>query len=164
MRDSIPVFATRADWLAGLEKLMANSGVTILARNRNSGDFATRIENLREEPNFGASEYGDQVRDAVYLIVPSQGNDDVSSIDLSTSSCLVYRPGGVFTEKCLIAGQISSSPESSPFYEAAATALTDGFKRIKAYLVGPEALKLLKSGARLTYNFRASQDFDLRLP
>ncbi len=77
---------------------------------------------------------------------------------------VVLKPGGLYGRDCLIAGQLSTmsaSPVSIALFQRFARAIRSDFKKVRSYMVGPEALRLWKAGTRLTIAVSASRQFDL---
>ncbi len=57
----------------------------------------------------------------------------------------------------------STAPESVELYGHFASSIRKLFRRVQAYWLGPEAMRLFAGGMRFTVGIRASSKLDLRL-
>lgn len=81
---------------------------------------------------------------------------------------LTFTPGGLWTEEILLCGRFAtvSASLSGPAKRLMSRfrdQVKKHFVRVKAYHVGPNALRLLKAGKRLTVAEQSPHDFDLTL-
>lgn len=84
---------------------------------------------------------------------------------LCNPKSVVLRPGGMVEENTILAGQIgttSQAPASLQLFAAFSRAVRQNFVKVKSYWVGPEAIRVLDGGGRLTANLKAASDYDLR--
>jgi hypothetical protein len=71
---------------------------------------------------------------------------------------------GILNKDILIMGEISTVSEtkkSDELYKLFSRTLVKGFKKIKGYYIGEEALDLYKSGYRLTMAVQSPKEYDL---
>jgi hypothetical protein len=62
-----------------------------------------------------------------------------------------------------VVATVSEDPDSIALYKGSVRELTRGYRKIRMYLVGPEALRMLESGKRLvTIGVRSPAEYDLR--
>jgi hypothetical protein len=78
---------------------------------------------------------------------------------------VVLRPGGIYGDGCVIAGQIGTcneNPVSMDLLAFFTKTVKKHFKKVRSFWVGEGALKILDSGGRLTTNVKAPIEYDLR--
>lgn len=78
---------------------------------------------------------------------------------------VVLRPGRLVDERTLLAGQIgtaSADPASVGLFSAFSGVVRKQFVKVKSYWVGPEALRILDAGGRLTSTPKAPPEYDLK--
>jgi hypothetical protein len=83
---------------------------------------------------------------------------------LANPRTVALRPGGIVREGVILAGDIgtaSDDPHSQQLFSRFARAVRREFAKVKSYWVGPEALRLLDSGWRLTSGLRSPPEYDL---
>ncbi len=98
-------------------------------------------------------------------ILQKKGKPHYSIDQLANPKCLVLRPGGMLNPSTVLAGQIgtaSENPESSELFSNFSTLMRQRFTKIKSYWVGPEALRVLDAGGRLTANVKGLPEYDLK--
>jgi hypothetical protein len=129
-----------------------------------------------EIPNLGLARYGEQIQEDRYLVVdaatkvearpvPQRRGGVLYAVDhIANPSAIWFRPGGLFQEHCLIGGEILGvgNAESLALYRPFSRAVMAGFEKIKRFYAGPEASRLLHSGARLTLSAASPAEYDLR--
>jgi hypothetical protein len=79
-------------------------------------------------------------------------------------SSIILAPGGFCSKRTLLAGRIGTMHDNSVSMELYALfrrELLRGFTTVKSFVVGPEALRLLESGGRLTVDAQAAAICDL---
>jgi hypothetical protein len=117
---------------------------------------------------------GAAVRAAGYLVVPA--GEPIELVFISRQrfaltqqgnpNTVVIHPSGVFDQSCLVAGKIrtiSEHREAQALFRDYAREVTRGFKKIRNYRVGPEALQLMQKGKRLvTIGATERTEYDLR--
>lgn len=178
MSRSLQVFATRSDWSPAMEEFELRYEPQFVKVGPWDSPAIVPIGSLSHWDKLGIAAFGDQARETTYLIIPKdepivpravaersgrvryvvdQGENPVS---------VAFRPGGLYKSSCLIAGYIGTvSPDRSAarFYSEIIELLLSGFTKVKSYHLGPDAMRLLNDGFRLTYHHQAPVDYDLRL-
>lgn len=98
--------------------------------------------------------------------VPQKDGGTRYSIDqLANPTSIVLRPGHVWDERTLVAGQIGTASSDANSLRLLATfkdAVRKHFTRVKSYWVGPEAGTILDSGGRLLPTEKSPPEYDLR--
>jgi hypothetical protein len=77
----------------------------------------------------------------------------------------VLWPGGLHAPDVLISGRIATTELTSIAKElqrVMVRTVTKGFRRIQAFRLGPEALRMFEGGARLTMATQMTPAYDLR--
>jgi hypothetical protein len=78
---------------------------------------------------------------------------------------ITIHPGGIYQDRCLLAGQlgtIATDDDVLSLFRDYSSHLTKGFRRIRGYRVGREAMELANRGVRLTTGARAPVEYDTR--
>jgi hypothetical protein len=110
-----------------------------------------------------------------YLVVPSAAPIVVQEvpqrrggiryvIDHRENPSVVFRPGGMFGNDCLIAGEVGTprtDEASLAIWKLFSKYFFLEFVKIGLYKVGPEALRMLHAGLRLTPDIKWSREIDL---
>jgi hypothetical protein len=128
---------------------------------------------------LGMSKTGDAARSVTYLamsagdnvhveVVPQRkGGVRYSLTQLGNPTSIAIKPGGIFENGSLVAGSVgtvSEHAESIALYNDFKRSVTRGFDKVRSYLVGPGALRLLRNGIRLvTMGVDESIEYDLKL-
>jgi hypothetical protein len=127
-------------------------------------------------PDLGIALAGDSNFEPTFLVLPSEvplrvravpqrrGGVKYAVDQLENPGTIIIRPGGRYGESVVIAGMVGSvhdDRETENLLNDFSQALKKHFTRVKSYLVGPGARKLLDSGARLTKNVNLPKEFDL---
>src|SRR5262249_49812017 len=97
-----------------------------------------------------------------------QGNnvERICVDQLLNSDSVEFKPGGVWNEDVVLHGRVATASESQmsqTLMKRFQAAIKKAFSKVKAYYVGPQALKLLQSGKRLTISAQSPKEFDLGL-
>ena len=85
---------------------------------------------------------------------------------MANPGSIVLRPGGKYSETTVITGMLGTvkdDPEARELLRVFSEELRRSFSEIKGYWVGPNALKLLKDGGRLTNAVAAPVEYDLEV-
>lgn len=127
-------------------------------------------------PGLGVAKTGESVREPTFLVmfqghkltvrtVPQRRGGAKYAIDQEGNpGTVAIRPAGLYNDSVLIAGMVGTvhhDENAIKLIRLFSTALKRDFKKIKSYLVGPEAKKLHDSGLRLTHNVRAPASLNL---
>jgi hypothetical protein len=131
-----------------------------------------------EIPGFGVSRHGDYSGEDVFLVmekgveitveeVPQQKGGVLFDIGLMENpTAFSFKPAGRFGEKTIIQGCVGTAtgnPKSIASCKLFWRGLSNGFKKVNGYYVGPEAYRLLEQGWRLTPATQCPPDLDLRI-
>jgi hypothetical protein len=170
-------FATRNDLAPGLERLDSELRLKYVPY-LDPGPSPPAFSSLTEVPDLGVARSGDNMTGHCYFVVNAAAPVPILAvteksgkvqhmIDLDRAPpALILRTGGVFGERMLIAGNVGpvgEREESRALYRAFAPELLRGFVKIKAYQVGPEAVRMLEAGWRLvTMSVRSPVGYDLQ--
>lgn len=163
------VYGTRKDWIPGLSKIEDELQPCF----SELGLYATRdlrsFPSLARLDDLGISRSGAHGGERSFFISPKgtllrmtevpqrKGGVLYKVVHEDNGVCVCFCPGGIFQEQCLVPGVIgtlSDSREASEFFLHVSSSLLAGFRQVKEYMVGPEAMQLLDSGFRLTYNHK----------
>lgn len=96
--------------------------------------------------------------------IPQRGGGEKYAVHTETLSAVSIHYGGMFKGERLIASQISpvgDDETSGEIYELLRRVIHRRFEKINSYYVGPESLKLLDSGVRLTSTAKSPETHDL---
>jgi hypothetical protein len=171
------VYATASDMEPGLVDIERSMPLEYVLAGMFPTNETVRYPSALAVPNFGISRTGrgPTIDGHNYIVVPKGASivvQDVPQrrggvryvIDNRENPCVVFRPGGMFGRDCLIAGEVGT-----PRTDQVSLAIWNLFHRhffrefvkIGLYRVGPEALRLLHSGLRLTPDIEWSRVTDL---
>jgi hypothetical protein len=174
MRQRFEVFGTKDDWIPGLTKIEAEFRPKYARLGLFESSEAQAFSSLAALPELGISLFGSYPTGQVYFIVPNEISLSMRaipqnrggllySIDMGKNEvCIQFCPGGKFQEGCLISGLLactSESAEATRFFSEISSHLLKGFEQVRDYRVGPEAIRLLDGGFRLTtHHLRSPAD------
>ena len=134
--------------------------------------------NLIKDKNLGIAESGDWVHCISYIVskedqiiriedVPQKNGGILYSVDqLINNETIVFKPGGFFPDKNLIAGSVGTAydnNDSLELYKIFIKHIKANSKKIGTFYVGKEAKQLLDSGWRLTCNIKSPAVYDLKV-
>jgi hypothetical protein len=83
---------------------------------------------------------------------------------LTNPDSVVFTPGGVWNEDIVLHGRVATASESrisQALMKRFQAPTKRTFSKVKAFYVGPKALRLLESGKRLTISAQSPREFDL---
>jgi hypothetical protein len=160
------MYATTADYEPVLQAMEAQRSLTY----SRCGVFDTPTPPLfssgLELPDFGIATRGDSAGESAYLVMDTSAGLQTDRFELYsggtryevsqlTNPCsIVFRPGGVFEERCLIQGELSTvsrDPASVALYRAFVREFKKRFTPMhNHWWLGPEALQRFREGMRLT--------------
>lgn len=169
-------FATREDLEPGLRTLEKNPLKYVLCGLFPS-ESAPAFESLLALESLGRASQGNSTLCDQYLVLPRGAELKIRSVpqrkggtkyavdQLANPVSIIFQPGGRFGENALIvgsAGTASEHPESLALLRSFGQAVTRGFKKVRQYLVGTEALNLQQRGVRLiTMHVDEDREYDL---
>jgi hypothetical protein len=173
------IFATRSDLISGIEQIESQRELYYANTDFDKPEDLKALESLQDCQEIGYNTTGKYITGLTFLVVDRKYNFNIEkikqnkggylySIDQSNNPySIMFQPGGMYNETCLIRGTIatiSDAKESRELYRFFSKTIIKNCKRIKGWYIGPEAMKLAKSGTRLI-TMHASQDpiYDLTL-
>ena len=170
------IFATAEDWVEVLQDVESQRSLKYVQVGLFEGAERPVFDSFSSLPDLGIAQAGDSNFEPTFLVLPSEVAIRVRTVpqrssgakyavdQLENPGTIVIRPGGRYGESAVIAGMVGSvhdDPETENLFSDFSQALKKHFTRVKSYLVGPGARKLLNSGGRLTKNVNAPKEFDL---
>lgn len=172
------LFATRNDLEPGIRAFEAKRSVKYMETGLFE-TFPTEVySSLLEVPDLGIAKYGQAPLEACYLVldastevrireVPQRRGGVRYALDaVANPKSINFRPGGMYQDRCLIMGEITTMPDdptSIELYRLFVREVTKGFVQVQECRIGPEAFRLLESGMRLTQDVRAPTEYDVHL-
>lgn len=175
-------FGTATDLRAGALAAEAAVQVEYLLQEMRDDRARTIFASLTQVPEFGQSPRGDVSDAPQYFIfkrrlfgqsgvprprgIPQRRGGTKYIVD-PTRDCLILRCGGLHAPSgALVAGelQLPLDPSSTArgLFEVYRKELFRGFRKIRSYWLGPEALESFRAGQRLvTIAVRSPREYDL---
>ena len=169
-------YATRNDWSECLRMVEAQRPLAYTVSGLFDAEDPESFIGVDAVPNFGCATMSNSLLEPCYLVhdsdreiqtrqVPQRRGGLKYAIDQRLNPFAVgLRPGGLLTDDILIAGQLGTStrdPASIELHKLIIRELKRRFVCIKSYWVGPEAVRLLDHGGRLTISYTPDTTFDL---
>jgi hypothetical protein len=176
-KNQLSLFATKADVESLLHALESKQQLQFVVTGLFDSPNVELMQSLLANPNLGRLNVGDVNQVVSYLVasrndsiqvrpVPQQRGGVKYAVDqLANPTTIVFRPGGSFGERCLIAGQVgtaSDNPSSIELFQAFSKEVRDRFSKIGAFYVGKGAGELLDKEWRLTANAKSPTLYDLK--
>lgn len=171
-------FATRRDLEPGIQRIEAARALKYALCNLYEANAPKTYGSLLLVEDLGVSGTGDNARSPAYLVVTASESFHIEPVpqrrgglrySLSQQGnprSIVVRPGGLYQDRCLVVGNVgtvSEHPDAVSLYREFLRELMRGFKKIRSYLVGPDALGLMDEGKRLvTMGVDEPPEYDLK--
>ncbi len=178
----IKIFATRSDFMIGLERIESQKDLHYVIAGLYNKDEITKLEILDSLLNvheLGYNTSGQYVSGTQYLVVEKKYKIKTEKIKqrkggylyavdpLKNPHSIIFKPNGIYKDGYLIRGSIgtvSESKKSIELYKFFSKEIVKGFKKIKGWYVGSEAMKLAESGVRLIImHAQQSPEYDLSI-
>jgi hypothetical protein len=171
------MFATGPDLAPGIRAVESGQKLQYVLCGVFDSPGLSVYGSLLEVPGFGTCSTGDHIREPRYLVanafrriavreIPQRAGGTKYAVDqLENAGSITMLPGGVFSEKVVLAGQIATvatDRQAIELFRDYSRALTKGFRKIRGYLVGPAALSMMEQGARLTTGITTPAEYDLK--
>lgn len=175
-KHQVSFFATTADLELLLRSVEATRQLHFVATGLFDSPELEALQSLLTISGLGGLDVGDINQAEGYLIAPRdhpivarsvpqrRGGVRYAVDQVSNPATIVIRPGGSFSDQCLIASQVgtlSDDPVSLDLYRAFSSVIRRHFSKIGSYFVGPQAADLLDQGWRLTSNVKSPPIYDL---
>jgi hypothetical protein len=173
---SIHFFATRRDLEAILGAVESQRRLKYTQAGMFDSPETSTFASGLQIPNLGLAPSGESNLEPFWLITDNRAQIEVKAVPqrhgairygidpgLNPES-VVFWPGGVFEDSCVIAGQIGTAminPTSMEVLNLFTREIRRQFKRMKSFFVGPEAEQLLDAGYRLTHGIGTAKECDL---
>jgi hypothetical protein len=169
-------YATASDMEPGLAKIEQSTPLEYVRAGMFHSKDVARYASALAIPHFGVSQTGRlAAADHNYIVVPKGASIVVQEvpqrrggiryvIDHRENPSVVFRPGGMFGKDCLIAGELGTpraDEVSLAIWKLFSRHFFREFVKIGLYRVGPEALRLLHAGLRLSPDIKWSRVTDL---
>ena len=176
-RNSVNVFATRADLEPGVRAIESVRKLQYVLCGLFDSAALTAHGSLLEAEDLGVNRTGQHITGPCYLVadalrrievrvVPQRRGGTKYAVDqLDNPGSITILPGGLY-QNCLLAGQIGTigtDDVALTLFRDYSQEVTRGFKKVKEYRVGPEAVKLLDRGTRLTTSAKSPSEYDLKI-
>lgn len=177
MSKSLSFYATSSDLKTLLAEIESKRPLRYVVAGSSSTQAARYFDSALQVPDLGVAREGDQSRETFFLVTNANTDVEVQTVPQRRGGILyfidqernprsiVLRPGGLFQNECIIAGQVgtaSTDEESEDLLKLFSKAIRKKFVKINSYYVGQEANHLLDSGMRLTTGVRSPVEYDLR--
>lgn len=173
-----PFFATRADMVPGIEKIESERRLKYALCDEYDLSDVPIVSSLLAVKDLGSNQTGKANDAPMFLVTAHDEPIKVQTIERPGSKTryavtqegnprsIVIAVSGLYQESTLVAGKVgtvSGHPDAIALYKHFARELTRGFVKIRTYLVGPEALRMMDEGRRLvTIGIRSPPEYDLR--
>lgn len=171
----IHFFALRGDILPVLEMVESKGPLlkyVLLHQISQNGSYQSFAQGA-EIPNLGRATSESAInsetflvceRDALVKLEHTKSTGRFYIDQLSNPDTVTFSAGGIWKDKIVLYGRVATISDSGPsqaLMRRYHSAIKKHFSRIKAFYVGPEALTLLRGGARLTIAEQSAREFDL---
>jgi hypothetical protein len=171
-------FATHDDLIVVLQAVEVRYALKYMRCGLFDDSDRPVFNSFTEINNFGIAIEGNSNAEANYLVLRSEATVRVREVpqrrggikyavdQQQNPESITIKPGGRYGDSAIIAGMVGTvhhDDRAEELFAAFIKAFRMRFIKAKSYIVGPEALKLLKSGFRLTQSMKAPTEFDLIL-
>lgn len=179
MSKQIHIFATKADLIPVLKLTESQRKIKYVRYDIYKSPDIPIYESLLNYKNIGINTTGDHNSGEIFLIMDKDntvkfektnnilGVTKYSVNQTVNPDSVTFQPGGLFKNRFLICGHIGTSSDSvisSELLKQFSKIIKKGFKRVRSYYVGENAIELLKSGLRLiTMGIDEPTEYDLQL-
>jgi len=175
-RKGIYFFATKEDMASGLKAIESVVDLKYIRTGLFDSPEIEEYSSFRELPNFGISKTGSPATESNFLLFGKDARVEIREVSqrdgskkyaidmLDNPDCLSFRPAGDHNGEYLIPGDFSpgEGPFSERLYPEFRKLFLEGFKSVKSYRVGQNALEKLESGVPLTPTIKADPEYYLR--
>jgi hypothetical protein len=170
-------YATRQDLLPGLQRLESEVELQYVLREMSPSPTPIIFLSALDIPGLGVAHYGDYSHEQKWLVmekwveisveeVPQHKGGVLYDIGLMQNpTAFAFQPAGQFEDKTIIQGSVDTATGDLKSIASCKwfwRALSQEFRKVQGYFVGPEAYRLLEQGWRLTAATQCPSEFDLR--
>jgi hypothetical protein len=171
------VFASGADLLPVLIEVELQAALRYTLTGNFEGTPAPiQFDRAADLPQLGIANYDSAVACTGYLVTEAAASVEVRHLattdgprwlidQLANGDSVTLRAGGARGPNTLLSGLIataSDTPVARALMQRYRKAVRKRFVKVRSYLVGPEAQKLLAAGGRLTAALQSPPEYDLR--
>lgn len=172
-KNQVEIFATSADFACTLRAVEEQVGMLFatigMFESETIRTFDSSTDVIEAMGQSGACSLAflavsKESQFVVRAVPQKRGNARYCVDQLSNPRSVVLRPGGLVEKNTILAGQIgtaSPDPGSLALFSVFGQAVRKHFSKVKSFWVGPQAMRLLDSGGRLTSSMKAPSEFDL---
>lgn len=172
------IFGTAEDLIEVLQEVESQRPLKYVRVGLFEGAERPVFSGFSSLPDLGIAQTGDSNFEPTFLVLPLEVPFQVRAVpqrrggvkyavdQQENPGSIVIRPGGRYGDVAVIAGMVGSvhdDDETENLLSDFSEALEKHFTRVKSYLVGPGARKLLSSGTRLTKDVNSPKEFDLAI-
>jgi len=159
------IYATQGDLLTLVREICSERPLEFVATGLFDKPEPTVLNKPEDLSPFTAYLAFDKGLGITVRAVPQRGGAEKYAFDqLANPHTVILRCGGPIDGQRLIAGQIgtvSKEGQAAGLYSLFAKLVRRKFEKIKSYYVGPEAVRLLDQGVRLTPTEKSPETYDL---
>lgn len=171
-------FGTKNDLLPGIKNLESNVDLKYVLCGLFNSSKQKIYVSILDYKNLFKHINGDHVFNDRFLVVNKDENISIRKVpqvigvkyaidQLDNPNSVIFEVGGIYKEKNLIHGRISTVSntfEAKALFKELSTHITKGFKKIGTYYVGEDAYSFGKNGGRLiTIGIKTPIEYDLRI-
>lgn len=164
-KKQIPIFATEGDLSALIARVSHWRPLKFVRAGLFDEPMIDAFQGPIRPHAFATYLVLDRDRAVSVRIIPQRNGGKKYAVDqLDNRDSVSLQIGGMIDDDRLVAGQIGTAtnePSSAEIFSLFARAIEDQFVKIKSYYVGPEAMRLLDRGIRLTPTSKSPKDYDL---
>lgn len=128
--------------------------------------------NWRQLETLGRATSKNAISSATFLvakeetqIVPRQIGDQFVFDQLLNPDTVIFTPSGLWDDSTILSGRVataSTTRNARTLMSLFHSGFQKNFQKVRAYFVGPEALRCSKSGMRLTSSVQSPPEYDLK--
>ena len=171
----IHFYATKEDLLPMLETLESKGNVKYVLRGIFAEPSVIALDHGKDIQNLGSATTDASVSCEAFLVCEPElqifprsvevlGEERFFIDQLYNPKTVTFTPAGMWNPDTLLEGSVTTASdlqESQRLMKRFHSAIKKHFVKVKGYWVGPEALKFLQSGKRLTVAVRSPEEYNL---
>jgi hypothetical protein len=170
-------YATKNDLLIGIQNFEETRPVDYIPVELYNDPNIPKYESINKYESLGINYSGNHQSELLLILdkgirvnvrgVSQQRGGIKYAFDQSNNhTSIVFWPGGIYKNECLINGHVNTISDdriSLELYKEFRKKVTKGFKKIKGYYFGPEALDLYGKVRFVTTHIYQSEEYDFRI-